>query len=74
MNDEQRLDRSNARTGKELALDLDKVLDGVISGAISPDRASTVAKLGNVTLRTHLGYIEHAHARGEKPAVPFFMD
>ena len=64
--------RTKGRTGTELALALDQMIDGLIDKTVAPDLAGTVAQSANVKLRIALGYIEHARARGEKPNVPFF--
>lgn len=69
--------RSKGRTANELALDLDKVLDRLLDDEdqiMSPDRAGSIASIANVELRSQLGKLEHAKARGEKPSIAFFTE
>lgn len=64
--------RTKGRTGTELSLEVDKVIDGLIDKTVAPDLANTVAQSATVRLRIALGYVEYARARGEKPNLPFF--
>jgi hypothetical protein len=64
--------RTKGRSGEELALELDKVIDGMNDKTIALDMAAIKAQVAGVELRIWLGHIEYARARGEKPELPFF--
>jgi hypothetical protein len=60
--------------GHELAADLLTIVK-LLKDAdpkMTPDLAGSIASVANVALRTELGHIEYARARGEKPDIAFF--
>lgn len=67
--------KSKGDTSHELAADLAKVRARLMDDEddkMNHDKAGAIASISNVELRVHLGELEYARSRGEKPDIAFF--
>lgn len=62
------------KRNKQLRIILAKTIDGVLDNTVSTEKASAVAKLANVEVKTVCAEINYQRHRSEAVKIDFFED
>ena len=62
------------KRSKQLQILIAKSMDDVVSGAMSTDKASAIARLGNVEVKSVVAELNYQRHRSKKVKIDFFED